>query len=609
MGSTSSTLAAAARARHAQRAREHSAYTPTPSTPVAAALLLQPAHAQLSALSLSTTTAVDLAHASIARCHAIGFALNAISHETYAAALRDAAASDARRASGLPPRALEGLPISIKDVFDQAGCDTTLGLAARAGPACASDGLLIALLRAAGAVLICRSNVPQCLMLPESDNHVFGRTLSPYSAARTPGGSSGGEGALLASQCTALGLGSDIGGSIRIPAAFCGLAGFKPTPERVTLLGAPAPRPRALGSLDGQPAVRPVAGPLARSVADLALMCEALMAPAAWEGAGGCAGDAALPRQPWCARTYARAAARGTGSAGGGGATGAPAPRPLRIAVWGGGSSGACDGFFQPAPACARAVREAAAALAAAGHEALPWDPREHGLDPARAAVLFYALLGADGGLAAFKSGLEGEALHANYAVLNALASIPDLLRPALGLLLGGVLGWTRAAALLTQARARSALEYWELCREREALKRALMAAVRERGFDAILCPGMGLPAFLHGQSKDLTPSCSPCFVWNLVGFPAVSVPVGVQAAGEGAYAAPPGQAGDVFCREAERCVAGAAGLPVGVQLVGLPFEDEALLGAAVVLERALGRPAEGVPQVVLQATLAALRG
>ena len=447
---------------------------------------------------------------------------------------------------------------------------------------------------------------------PESDNFIFGRSVNPYSAARTPGGSRGGEGALLAAHCSALGLGSDIGGSLRIPAAFCGVAGFKPTPERVTALGAPAPRPRALGSLDGQPAVRACAGPMARCVRDLELLAGVLMGPAATAGLPGvCAGDATLPRQPWSSAAFAAAAAR-RGSA-----------RPLRFAVWGGGE--AFDGFWTPAPACARAVREAAAALRAAGHEALPWSPAsDDGLDTAGAAVLFYALMGADGALASFKSGLEGEALHPNYALLDSLASIPDFLRPAIGAVLGGALGWTRAAALLTSARARSALEYWELCRAQGALRRALVAAVQARGFDAILCPAMGVPAFLHGQSKDLTPACSPLFFWNLVGFPALVLPCSVQARGEGAYEAPRGQRGDPFHAAAVAAVAGAEGMPVGVQLAGRPFEDEARLGAGVVLEEALAAAAAaaqggagagagagvgtGVPPAVLAATLAALR-
>ena len=165
MGASQSLHAAAPR-RAAERAAAHAAFTPPPVTPAAAALLLQPATAQAAALAARATTSVELTRAAIARCHAIGFALNAITEELYASALEAAAASDARRAAGAPPlSAIDGLPVSIKDVFEQRGCDTTLGLAVRTLQPAAADGLPVALLRAAGAVLLVRSNVPQCLML------------------------------------------------------------------------------------------------------------------------------------------------------------------------------------------------------------------------------------------------------------------------------------------------------------------------------------------------------------------------------------------------------------------------------------------------------------
>lgn len=594
MGGSQSALATAAKLRCQSRDRDHAAFVPPQLLGAKAVkLLARPATEQSEALAAGKVTSVELVSASIARCHSVGFALNAITHETYASALKAAEQSDARRRAGAALSAVDGLPFSIKDVFDQEGCDNTLGLAVRVGKVCPKDGLLIAILRAAGAVFVCRSNVPQCLMLPESDNNIFGKSINPWDYARTPGGSSGGEGALLASKCTSLGLGSDIGGSIRIPAAFTGLCGFKPTPERLTLHGSPAPRPT---SLDGQIGVRPVAGPMARTTGDLAMLLEVLLSPAQHSGVpGSAAGDPTIPRQPWSAERVRSVA---------------QSRRPLRVAVWGAEVAGEFDGFFRPAPACTRAVGEAAAALRAVGHEVVSWSPlSQDGIDTARAAVLFYAMLGADGSLASFKAGLEGEALHKNYSTLNILASIPDLLlRPALGLVLRYLVGWSRAGVLLTEARSRSTLAYWELCREREALKRDLIAAIQRRGFDCILCPAMGLPAFLHGQSKDLTPCCSPCFFWNLVGFPALVLPATRVKAFEQEYSAPPGQAGDVFFKEAVRATAGTEGLPVGVQLVGLPFEDEALLGAGAVLEAALDAGIQGTPEDILQQTLSRIR-
>ncbi len=104
------------------------------------------------------------------------------------------------------------------------------------------DGVYVRLLREAGFIPFARTNVPQSLMVPETDNAIFGRTDNPWDAARTPGGSSGGEGAILGSGCSVVGLGTDIGGSSRIHAHFCGVVGFKPTAARHTVMGMWAPR-------------------------------------------------------------------------------------------------------------------------------------------------------------------------------------------------------------------------------------------------------------------------------------------------------------------------------------------------------------------------------
>ncbi len=287
-----------------------------------------------------------------------------------------------------------------------------------------------------------------------------------------------------------------------------------------------------------------------------------------------------------------------------------PRPRPLRVGVLAGG-----DGFWEPARACVRAVTEAAEALAAGGHDVQRWDPTAAGADTRRAAVLYYALLGADGGLSGFKAGLEGEALHEMYSLLNVLASLPWLLRAPLSAVLRA-LGQERAAELLATARGRSARDYWALVAERDAFKTAFFDAWRMAGFDVLLCPAMGVPAFLHGQSRDLTPACSATFLWNLLDAPSGVLPVTRVRADECTYEAPPAQR-DAFAAAAGRAMAGAEGLPVGVQVVGLPFRDEECLEAMEELERLLAaapdargeawRAGGGVPADALNKTLARL--
>lgn len=524
-------------------------------------------------------TSVQLTSVFIARAHATGFALGALAEQQFAESLLAAAASDARRAAGDQPLGiLEGIPISIKDMFHQRGTRSTCGLAAKCGTKSESDGLYLQLLRQAGAIPFVRSNVPQCLMVPETDCAPWGRAINPFDAKRTPGGSSGGEGALVSARCSPLGVGTDIGGSIRIPAAFCGVCGFKPTPERLTQLGLEAPRP---GGIDGQNCVLPTAGPLAKTADDCALLMQALLHSGSklWEG------DAVVPRLPFDMDRY----------------TNGPG-RKLRVGYF------VSDGFWEPAAACKRAVQEAAAALTAAGHEVVAFDPREHGVDTYAAALTYYGILGADGKLREFKRGLEGEALNPLYATLNVLASLPDaIVRPTLAWILRAV-GYTRMGDLLAMARARRADELWALTAQREAWKRALLAAMRTQHIDLILCPALGLPAFTHGGSKDLTVICSYTFLWNLLHMPAGVVPVTTVRSDECSYDCPREQR-DAFAAVARASMTGAAGLPVSVQLVGLPLQEEAVLHGMRELQTALGSGApRGCPPERLAATLAELQ-
>ena len=131
---------------------------------------------------------------------------------------------------------LHGVPLSLKSSIDVAGWPCECGSALRKGYIPEEDATLVARLRAAGAILLGNTNVPEFLMAYETDNILYGRANNPWDLARTPGGSSGGEAAAIAAGCSAGGVGSDGGGSIRIPAHFSGICGLKPTAGRVPVL-------------------------------------------------------------------------------------------------------------------------------------------------------------------------------------------------------------------------------------------------------------------------------------------------------------------------------------------------------------------------------------
>ncbi|MDE1951009.1 MAG: amidase, partial [Burkholderiales bacterium] len=189
-------------------------------------------------------------------------------------ALQRAAAADAARAAGAPLGPLHGLPMTVKDSFETAGLRTTSGAPQLAGHVPAADADAVARLAAAGAIVFGKTNLPTFAMDIQSVNPVFGCANNPWDLARTPGGSSGGAAAALAAGFTALELGSDIGGSIRIPSHFCGVYGHKAShgivPHRGHIPGPP-------GSL--QEVDIAVFGPMARSAEDLALGLGVLSGP------------------------------------------------------------------------------------------------------------------------------------------------------------------------------------------------------------------------------------------------------------------------------------------------------------------------------------------
>jgi len=186
----------------------------------------------------------------------------------------DEARNAAKRAEqavvdGGPTGPLHGVPVTVKDSFDIEGVPTLCGSLLRCKHIASRDSTAVRRLRAAGAIILGKTNTPEFLYNWETDNRIIGRTNNPWNLERTPGGSSGGESAAIASFCSAGGIGSDGGGSIRIPAHFSGITGLKPTPGRVSAAGH-FPEIAHPGGLLG------VAGPMARNVADLRLLFEVL---------------------------------------------------------------------------------------------------------------------------------------------------------------------------------------------------------------------------------------------------------------------------------------------------------------------------------------------
>jgi fatty acid amide hydrolase len=193
------------------------------------AVSLKTARELAASIAKGTTTARAAVEACIKRIEEVNPALNAVVVKRYEEARGEADAIDQRRARGetLPP--LAGVPITVKECFDLTGTAATFGLSKRAAARATSDDPYVARLRSAGAIVAAKTNVAQLLIYSESDNPLYGRANNPWNLERSCGGSSGGEAAILGAGASMLGLGTDIGGSVRIPAAFCGISSLRPT--------------------------------------------------------------------------------------------------------------------------------------------------------------------------------------------------------------------------------------------------------------------------------------------------------------------------------------------------------------------------------------------
>ncbi len=233
----------------------------------------QPAHRQMDAMRAGRITSVGLLEAHFERFQSANPALNAVIRTDIERARERANALDGLRREGREIGPLHGLPMTVKDTLDVDTMPATAGApqyAARAKPVV--DAVTVARARAAGAVIWGKTNTPFLAGDWQSDNPVFGATSNPHDLTRTCGGSSGGAAAALAAGITPLEIGSDIGGSLRIPAAYCGVVSLKPTWGVIPQAGHVPPRPGFAGEVDLN-----VVGPMARSVRDLKLLRSALM--------------------------------------------------------------------------------------------------------------------------------------------------------------------------------------------------------------------------------------------------------------------------------------------------------------------------------------------
>ena len=437
---------------------------------------------------------VEIIELHLRRIEALQPKLNAFVHLDSEGAREQARAAESSVLRGAQLGPLHGVPLTIKSCIDVAGWPCPAGSLLRKDYVANQDAPLVSRWKAAGAILLGNTNTPEFLMAYETDNRLTGKTSNPWNLAHSAGGSSGGEAAAIAAGCSAGGVGSDGGGSIRVPAHFCGICGLKPTPGRVPATGHFPPGAGAFSWIG-------VVGPMARTIADVRLLFEVI--------AGPDPGDVLSAPVP--SRAYREGELRG-----------------MRIGILESDALGIATAETRTA------VERAAKSVGERDFTVEPFrlDGLDHALD------LWWFFFGP----------VIGNLIRRSVAGREAHIS-PMLLE---------YLSYTTSGNSITLD------QFTKACTDRDLLRAEILRQMRDT--PVLLSPVSISPAFRHGQGnyhpgtgyRDTMRFSQ----WlNLTGFPGASVPVGVSS----------------------------EGLPIGVQVIGRPFEDELVLAVAEALEQARG--------------------
>ncbi len=437
---------------------------------------------------------VEIIDAHLKRIESCEPKLNAFVHLDPHEARIQASIAQSSILRGDPVGPLHGVPLTIKSCIDVAGWPAPAGSVLRIGYNPKRDAPLVARLKAAGAILLGNTNTPEFLMSYETNNLLKGRTSNPWNVAYSAGGSSGGEAAAIASGCSAGGVGSDGGGSIRVPAHFCGICGLKPTPGRIPATGH---FPAGAGAFSWIGVV----GPMARTIADVRLLFEVM--------AGPDPGDALSSPVPLRSQNKIDSHA-------------------LRIGILESPALGTTT------PETHAAVQHAANLLVDQGFTLEPF--RLDGLE--RALELWWFFFGPVIG----------------HLLSKAVAGKENQISPMLREYLSHA---TSGGPITLDC-------FIEACAERDLVRAKILRQMQE--VPILLSPVSSGPAFLHGGGN-YRPATGYLDTmrysqWlNLVGFPGASVPLALSN----------------------------EGLPIGVQIISRPHDDELVLAVAERLEETRG--------------------
>ncbi|KAM3425168.1 hypothetical protein BST61_g7127 [Cercospora zeina] len=451
---------------------------------------------------------------------------------------------------------LAGIPVSLKDSIVVGGFDTSVGYSRKTGKPHPADGGIVRLLKDAGAVPFVKTALPITLLSFESFNDVWGRCLNPHNPKYSPGGSTGGEGAILAFGGSRIGIGSDVAGSVRAPAHFSGCYSLRCSTGRWPKYGVDT-------SMPGQEGIPSVFSPMARTLPDLAYFTRAMIQMRPWNY------DQSVHPIAWRPEVEEDMATR-----------------KLKIGVM------RSDQVVDPAPACARAVDMTVAALKAQGHEVFNVSPPS----PYEAMVIASNLLNADG-TKTFRSFFRtGESDDPGAREFGRYMRLPRFLKWFYYAYVKYIKRDEIWAGLLEHWHEKSAHENWQWVAKRESYKARFHAWWNTfgefgDGMDFLLTPPNATPAVPHDGMKEASASCGYTFLFNLLDYTCGIVPVTHVDPSKDLLPA------SVNVSRMNGVARGAykhydavkmAGLPVAIQLVGRRLEEEKVIAGMKVVEDAL---------------------
>ena len=498
------------------------------------------------AIRQRAVTVEALVAAHISQIEKVNGRINAVIHPMFKEAMAAARAADRQLAKGTEKGRLFGVPMTIKDQYLVKGTPTWLGLSTALDPTGDSEGPLVARLREEGAVFLGKTNVPQLCLTYVCEHGRFGTGKNPWNTDRVPGGSSGGEAAVIAAKGSPWGLGGDMGGSLRVPSHNCGIHTIKPTGNRFPNDDSPL-FPNRLGAFAGFEPYTTQPGPMARHVDDLKLMMDVLLS------------------RPLPSRTLNAPVPWTTGHI--------AEPRGLRIGYY------TSQAFFPASAGVQRLVKDAVGILSEQGLSVVPFDypDFEHAF---RLAIRLVSAAGADW----IKLALGSDTPTPTVKNLISSLSFGKWKRKMLCRILQ-TLGQEASAILLADTSPLDANLYQCLTAERTELRGRFSALMDDADIDVLICPAYALPAALHNDDTGAA-TMAGCYslIFNLLGNPA-----GVVAAGRVRPEETTGRpkSKDRVFQTAEKIDTGSEGMPLGVQVVGRYWCEDRVLSIMKTLESA----------------------